>query len=166
MRTNTRTTRFAIAAAVAMALAASPAIASAAPVYTLDLNLTSYHLERWARRDLNQHNLGIGITRRITRTWSLSAGWYRNSYRRGSTYLLASWTPLHLSMPAGWSIAAGATAGYDSGYRSSEIATAPWVAAALVRVIAPAGWSINFDAVPNAPGGRSGFIGMQVSLPL
>ena len=164
MRTNTRTTLTAFAAA--MAIAAAPIAASAAPVYTLDLNLASYHLERWARDSLNQHNLGLGLTARINPNWSLSAGWYRNSYRRGSAYLLASWTPLHASMPAGWSIAAGATAGFDSGYRRSEIATAPWVAAGLVRVISPAGWSINFDGVPNAPGGRSGFVGAQLSLPL
>lgn len=162
MHINTRTAR---TAAVAVALALAPVIASAA-TYSLDVNLASYHTEGWARRQLNQHNLGAGVTAQIDRNWSVSAGWYRNSYRRGSTYLLASWTPLHASLPAGWSLAAGATAGYDSGYRSSEIATAPWVAAALVRVISPRGWSINFDGVPNAPGGRSGFVGMQVSLPL
>ena len=159
---NTRI-RFTI---VAAALALAPAIASAAPVYTLDLNLTSYHLERWARRDLNQHNYGLGITAQVDRNWSLSTGWYRNSYRRGSTYLLASWTPLHASLPAGWSLAAGATGGYDSGYRSSEIATAPWVAAGLLRVISPAGWSINLTGVPNASHSRSGFVGVQLSLPL
>ena len=162
----TRTTTRTLAVAAALALAASPAIASAAPTYTLDLNLASYHLERWARRDLNQRNYGLGITAQVDRNWSLSTGWYRNSYRRGSTYLLASWTPLHASLPAGWSLAAGATGGFDSGYRSSEIATAPWVAAGLLRVIAPSGWSINFTGVPNASHSRSGFIGMQVSLPL
>ena len=165
MRTNTRTTRFTLAVAVAMALA-TPTTASAAPTYTLDLNLASYHLERWARQSLNQRNLGAGITAQIDRNWSVSAGGYRNSYRRTSTYLLASWTPLHASLPAGWSIAAGATGGYDSGYRSSEIATAPWVAAGLLRVISPAGWSINLTGVPNASHSRSGFVGMQLSLPM
>ena len=155
----------AIAAGMALSLA-SPAIASAAPVYTLDLNLASYHTEAWARQQLNQHNLGLGITAQIDCTWSVSVGGYRNSYRRTSTYLLANWTPLHLALPAGWSIAAGATGGYDSGYRRDEIQTAPWVAAGLLRVIAPAGWSINLTAVPNAGPTRSGFVGMQLSLPI
>ncbi|MHB1773553.1 MAG: hypothetical protein ACYCST_17795 [Acidimicrobiales bacterium] len=154
-----------LAVALAAALAA-PVAVSAAPTYTLDLNLASVHLERWARHDLNQRNLGAGLTAHFSPNWSVSAGWYRNSYRRGSTYLLASWTPLHWSLPAGWSVAAGATAGLDSGYRSDELATQPWVAAALLRVIAPQGWSINLTAVPNAPHARSGFIGMQLAVPL
>ncbi len=154
-----------ITAAIVVALAA-PAAASAAPTYTLDVNLASVHTERWARHSLNQRNLGIGATARFTPDWSVSGGWYRNSYRRGSAYLLVNWTPLHFELPAGWSIAAGATAGLDSGYRHSELATEPVVAAGLLRVIAPAGWSMNLDAVPNAPGRRAGFIGAQLAVPL
>jgi hypothetical protein len=157
--------RAAILAALIAALTA-PAIASAAPSYTLDANLASVHTERWARRSLNQHNEGLGITARFSPDWSISGGWYRNSYRRGSGYALVNWTPLHWSLPAGWSLAAGGTAGLGSGYRRSELGSEPLVAAGLVRVIAPAGWSINLTAVPNAPGRRSGFIGMQVSMPL
>lgn len=160
-----RITKTILATALIAALAA-PTIASAATNYTLDVNLASFHTERWARQSLNQRNLGLGATARFNRDWSISAGWYRNSYRRGSAYLLANWTPLHWSLPAGWSLSAGATAGLDSGYRTDELATEPLVAAALVRVIAPSGWSVNFTAVPNAPGRRSGFIGAQVSLPL
>ena len=155
-----------IAAAIAVALIAPVAASAAPPTYTLDVNLASYHTERWARHDLNQRNLGLGATAHFNRDWSVSVGWYRNSYRRGSAYLLASWTPLHASLPAGWSIAAGATAGLDSGYCRDELATEPLVAAGLVRVIAPKGWSINLTSVSNAPGRRSGFIGAQVSMPL
>ena len=154
-----------LTAAIAVALIA-PVAASAAPTYTLDVNLASYHTEAWARHQLNQRNLGAGITANFNRDWSVSAGWYRNSYRRTSAYLLVNWTPWHASMPAGWSLAAGATAGLDSGYRSDELATEPLVAAALVRVIAPQGWAVDLTAVPNAPGRGSGFIGAQVSLPL
>lgn len=155
-----------LAAVLAALIAPVAASASAAPTYTLDVNLASFHTERWARDSLNQKNLGIGVTARFTPNWSVSTGWYRNSYRRGSAYALVNWTPVHASLPAGWSIAAGATAGLDSGYLSDELATQPAVAAALLRVIAPQGWSINLTAVPNAPGRRSGFIGAQVSLPL
>ena len=157
--------RIKILAAVLAALIV-PVAASATTSYTLDVNLASYHTERWARRELNQHNEGLGVTAHFNRDWSLSGGWYRNSYRRGSAYLLANWTPLHLPLRGGWSVAAGATAGLDSGYRTDELATQPAVAAALLRVIAPRGWSINFTAVPNAGAHCSGFIGMQVSMPL
>ena len=150
-----------ITAAVILAALAAPVAASASPTYTLDVNLASVHTERWARHDLNQRNLGLGATVHFTQDWSVSAGWYRNSYRRGSAYALVNWTPWHVSLPAGWSIAAGATAGLDSGYRSSELATQPLVAAGLLRVIAPAGWAVDLTAVPNAPGGRTGFIGAQ-----
>lgn len=154
-----------ITAALVAALAA-PVAASATTSFTLDVNLASVHTERWARRDLNQRNLGLGATARFSPDWSISAGWYRNSYRRGSTYLIANWTPLHVSLPLHWSLAAGVTAGLDSGYRSSELATEPLVAAALLRLIAPAGWSIDLTAVPNAPRDKSGFVGMQLSMPL
>ena len=160
-----RITKTILAAALIAALAA-PAIASAATTFSLDVNLASIHTERWARHDLNQRNLGAGITAQLTPNWSVSTGWYRNSYRRGSAYALVNWTPLHWSLPAGWSIAAGATAGLDSGYRTNEIATQPLVAAALVRVIAPAGWAVDLTAVPNASAGRTGFVGAQISLPL
>ena len=156
-------------ALTAVALAAAfvaPIIASAATTFSLDVNLASIHTERWARHDLNQRNGGLGLTARLSPDWSLSAGWYRNSYRRGSAYLLVNWTPLGVELPAGWLLAAGGTAGLDSGYRSDEIASQPLVAAGLLRVIAPAGWSINFTCVPNAGPGRSGFIGAQASMPL
>ncbi|EQD55664.1 conserved hypothetical protein, secreted, partial [mine drainage metagenome] len=70
-----------------IAICAAPVVASAAPTYTLDVNLASYHTERWARHALNQHNEGAGLTAQFNRDWSISGGWYRNSYRRGSTYL-------------------------------------------------------------------------------
>ena len=156
-----------IAAALIAALAAPiAASATTSTSYTLDVNLASVHTEAWARRDLNQHNLGLGATAHFTPDWSVSAGWYRNSYRRTSAYALLNWTPLHWGLPAGWRIAAGGTAGFDSGYRTSEIACQPFVAAGLLRVLAPAGWSLNLTAVPNAPGRRSGFIGAQISMPL
>ena len=163
---NRTRTILAVAIAAAILTTAAPAFAANAPRWSLDVNLASVHTEAWARRDLNQHNLGLGATVHFAPNWSVSAGWYRNSYRRGSTYALVNWTPLHWNLPAGWRIAAGATAGLDSGYRSSELATQPLVAAGLLRVIAPQGWSMNLTAVPNAPGRRSGFIGMQVSVPI
>ncbi len=155
-----------ILAATIIAAIAAPVAASAATTFSLDVNLASYHLERWARHSLNQRNLGAGITANFNRDWSVSAGWYRNSYRRGSAYALVNWTPLHLPLRGGWSLAAGATAGLDSGYRTDELATEPVVAAALVQLRAPSGWSVNLTGVPNDGPGRSGFVGAQFSLPL
>ena len=150
-----------------LVLSASLPIIGEAAAYTLDMNLTSWHTERWARRELNQHNGGLGVTVQFLPDWSASAGFYRNSYRRTSAYLLADWTPLHQRFgTTGWQLAAGGEAGLASGYRRREMACEPFVAAGLIRLIAPAGWSLNFSAVPNAPGHRAGFIGAQLSLPI
>ncbi len=169
MQTKTTAPRRTILAAALIAALAAPAAATASaasPHWTLDVNLASYHTERWARHSLNQNNLGLGVTWRASRDWSVSSGFYRNSYRRDSTYMLANWTPLHLPLRGGWSLAAGATAGLDSGYRTDELATEPVVAAALVQLRAPSGWSVNLTGVPNDGPGRSGFVGAQFSLPL
>lgn len=155
----------AVLSAALLSLAAVTS-ANAAPTYTMDINLASVHTEQWARHDLNQRNEGLGFSAHFNRNWSVSTGWYRNSYRRGSAYLLANWTPLHFALPADWRIAAGGTAGLDSGYRTNEVASQPFMAAGLVRVIAPQGWSVNLMAVPNGSGRRSGFIGAQMSVPL
>jgi hypothetical protein len=97
------------------AIAAAPA-AGADTYYTLDTNLASVHLEHWARHDLNQKNLGLGITAHFNEDWSISGGEYDNSYHRQTDYLLVNWTPFHLPLSAtGWSIAAGATSGLASG---------------------------------------------------
>ena len=163
MNIRIRTTVIAVALIASLA---APAIASASTNWSLDVNLASYHLERWARQSLNQHNLGLGVTRYLTRNASVSAGFYRNSYRRTSEYALVNFTPLHVALPGGWALAAGATGGLDFGYRRCEIQSAPWVAAGLLRVVAPGSWSLNLTAVPNAGAGRSGFIGVQMSMPL
>lgn len=134
-------------------------------VCQLDLNLASVHTERWARQDLNQTNPGLGVTAHLNKNWAVSAGWYQNSYRRTSAYALAQWTPVHVQVDS-WRVDAGAEAGLVSGYRRAEVPSAPVMAAALVRVVAPKGWSVNFTMVPNGPNRSSGFIGLQVSIPL
>jgi hypothetical protein len=38
------------------------------------------------RSGYNEFNYGLGVEQGITNRWSVSAGWYYNSERRGSTY--------------------------------------------------------------------------------
>lgn len=155
-----------ILAALAACLAtAIMAPAAHATTFTLDLNLASVHTERWARDSLNQRNEGVGVTAQLDSSWSLSAGWYRNSYRRTSAYALAAWTPVHIPL-GNWRLDAGGEAGLVSGYRHSEVASQPLMGAGLMRVVAPHGWSLDLSFIPNAPGRRSGFVGAQLSLPL
>ena len=151
-----------LAVVLAGALAAPAAHATD---YTLDLNLASIHTEHWARKRLNQRNEGLGITAQLAPSWSVSTGFYRDSYRRTSVYALAAWTPVHIPLGA-WHIDAGGEAGLVSGYRRSEVASRPLMAAGLLRVVAPSRWALDFDFVPNAPGRNSGFVGAQLSLPL
>ncbi|HEY4093572.1 MAG TPA: hypothetical protein VGN46_18850 [Luteibacter sp.] len=151
---------------LAACLTAAFAMPSAhAVTFTLDLNLASVHTERWARETLNQRNEGLGITAQLDPSWSLSAGFYVNSYRRTSAYALAAWTPLRIPLGT-WGIAAGAEAGLVTGYRRNEAASQPLMGAGLVRVVTPRGWSLDLSAVPNTPNRHSGFVGAQLSLPL
>jgi len=151
---------------IALLILCAPTLVWAAPThYTLDLNVASLHTEKWARQDLNQNNLGLGVTAHVNKNWAVSSGFYRNSYRRTSVYALAQWTPIHIPMGS-WRIDAGAEAGLVSGYRRSEVPSAPVMGAGLVRVVSPHGWSVNFTIVPNTPNRSSGFVGLQVSAPL
>jgi len=151
-----------IVACLATAIAA-PSVR--ATTLTLDLNLASIHTEHWARDTLNQRNEGLGLTVQLDPSWSLSTGFYRNSYRRTSAYALAAWTPLRIPLGA-WHIDAGGEAGLVTGYHRSEVTSRPLMAAGLLRVVAPRGWSLDLSIVPNAPNRCSGFVGAQLSLPL
>lgn len=136
---------------------------------TLDLNVACVHGEQWARRNLNQSNPGVGFTYRIGSKgadWAVSAGAYENSYQRLTAYTLAEWTPIHVGNLQGWHMDVGIAGGAASGYRRSEIPTAPLMGTALVRIESPLGIAANIFAVPNAGARESGFIGLQLSIPL
>lgn len=127
-------------------------LAGAAPLdrlpLSLDVNTTCVHTRAWARDHLNQVNLGVGLTGTLTPDWSVSAGFYRNSFRRLSAYALANWTPLHLLLP-GIRLGAGLTAGFLTGYSYDENPIRPLAAGALLQ---------RFDCTesPTAAAGRSG----------
>ena len=141
-------------------------IAHANPVWTLDVNTISVHAQAWERDHLNQQNYGLGLTYRMDGTWGIAGGWYDNSFRRTSAYLLAEWTPWQLGPNCGWHVRAGLSAGLDSGYRHAEVQTEPLIAAGLVRVIAPQGWDVNLEIAPSAGITEVGFVGVQLALPL
>ncbi|MBB5360892.1 hypothetical protein HDE76_004144 [Rhodanobacter sp. ANJX3] len=135
----------------------------------LDVNTVSIHGEQWARHDLNQINPGLGITYRPEGSagdWALSVGAYDNSYRRLTAYALAEWTPIHIGNPQGWHVDAGLSGGVASGYRRSEIPTSPAMGTALFRIESPSGMAASFFAVPNFGARASGFIGLQIGVPL
>ena len=155
--------------AAGLLLAVSLATAHAADAlpspWSLDINATSVHTEAWARRQLNQDNPGLGIEYQFTPDWSAAGGFYRNSYRRETAYMLGVWTPLHLGLPCGLTANAGIAAGLVSGYRRPEVPTEPLAAGAVLRLRTAHGFGINLLAVPNTQSG-SGFIGLQLVAPI
>ena len=151
-------------------IGATPDAKTFAPIFSgvplsLDVNLASIHTEAWARQQLNQFNPGLGLTYTFSRDWSASAGFYENSYRRTSAYTLANWTPLHASLPGDFTLGAGLTAGLVSGYTRTECPVEPFAAGLLVQ-IRRKGWGFNIIGVPNTPRGGSGFVGLQLVVPV
>lgn len=139
--------------------------APAASRWALDISTTSYHLRQWARDSLNQHNEGLGLEYQYSPNWGGAAGFYKNSYSRTSVYATATYTPLHITLPAGFSMAAGGLVGVISGYTNQEAPARPLMAAALLEVRNASGWGINLLCVPNA-GQSAGFVGLQLVVPL
>lgn len=137
-----------------------------AAIWRLDVNIGSVHTEAWARNSLNQRNPGVGLEWAPSRTWAVAFGEYWNSYRRATAYVLGEWTPIQLGDANDWHLDAGVGAGFASGYRHNEVATAPFVGAAIVRLVSPSGFALNVVGVPNAGAEQSGFIGFQLAVPL
>ena len=133
--------------------------------WALDISTTSYHTRQWARDSLNQDNPGLGIEYHCTQNSGFAAGFYKNSYSRTSLYALATYTPWHISLPEGFSVAAGGAFGAISGYTRAEAPARPLLGAALVQVRSAGGYGINLVAVPNM-GRSAGFVGLQLVVPL
>lgn len=137
-----------------------------AATWRLDVNIGSVHTERWARDSLNQRNPGVGLEWAPSRTWAVAVGEYWNSYRRATAYALGEWMPVQLGDANDWHLDAGIAAGVASGYRRDEVSTAPFAAAAVVRLVSPSGFALNVVGIPNAGADQSGFIGFQLAVPL
>jgi hypothetical protein len=154
-----------LAAITALSSIAHAADAPQPARFSLDLNLASVHTEAWARHQLNQDNPGLGIERQFNRNWSAAGGFYKNSYRRETAYMLAVWAPLHCDLPGGLTASAGLAAGLVSGYRRTEVPTEPLAGGAVLRLRTAHGLGVNLLAVPNTQSG-SGFIGLQFVAPI
>ena len=155
---------------LALAIVACLSLCLPAPAHasTLDLslNVASIHTERWARDELNQVNPGAGLAYHWNRTWAVAGGVYTNSYRQPTVYALAEWTPLHVGQVNHWHVDAGVAAGIATGYTRAEIPCAPLAGAALIRITAHDGITLNVLGVPNMGARNSGFVGFQLSIPL
>lgn len=143
-----------------------PAHQARAGTFDLDVTTTAIHTRAWAQRDLNQVNPGLGLEYHFTRTWGVMGGVYRNSYKRPTWYTAATFTPLHLGRTNGWQADAGIGAGLATGYTRRENSVAPAMAAGVLRVRTPSGTGVNLLWVPNQPHDGTGFVGLQISIPL
>ena len=134
-------------------------IAHAATYWTLDANCCSIHANAWERGHLNERNLGLGVTVQHD-AWGMASGFYDNSFRRISKYLLADWLPIHFGP-----FRAGITAGAASGYAKSNVASEPWIGGLEVTAKLPADMIGRAIIVPSI-GSTVGFAGFQLGLRL
>jgi tetrahydromethanopterin S-methyltransferase subunit B len=98
--------------------------------------VTSFHFDR--NKDYNEKNLGLGIERRFSETWSASTGYFRNSFNRDTVYVFAGYTPIEVY---GWRVGmvGGAVSGYDR-------RITPWLTGLIMRDFGRVG--VNIVAAP------------------
>ena len=98
--------------------------------------ITSFHFDR--SKHYNESNFGIGIERRLNEKWSVSTGYFRNSFDRHTNYVFAGYTPLQVS---DWRVGAviGGVTGYENG-------VSPWLTGIATRDYGRVGINIVFSA--------------------
>ena len=84
---------------------------SSAETY-LQINGTSLH----SKPGFNAANYGAGIEHDLDNTWSVAAGWYRNSEYNGSTY---GYTRYAIWKSGDWNVGIGA--GIVTGYNAHKV---------------------------------------------
>ena len=102
---------------------------------SLVATLASYHFDR--SKEYNESNLGLGIEQKLNSEWSISAGFFRNSFNRHTNYVFAGYTPLHFDS---WRVGAviGGVTGYENG-------VAPWLTGIATRDYGRIGLNIVFS---------------------
>lgn len=120
-----------------LAFLTTPLVALIANAQTYAVaTLASYHFDRDKRyREINP---GLGLEHRLSDTWSVSAGFFRNSFDRHTNYVFAGYTPVEVM---GWrtGVVAGAVTGYED--RAS-----PWFTGVATRDFGSIGVNIVFAA--------------------
>jgi len=98
--------------------------------------ITSWHFDR--DKKYNESNFGLGIEQRLNQEWSISAGYFRNSFDRHTNYAFVGYTPVEVM---GWrtGVVAGAVTGYED--RAS-----PWFTGVATRDFGSIGVNIVFAA--------------------
>ena len=98
-----------------LALAAAYSNKAQAADAWLTATIASYHTRRTV--DHNERNWGLGFEYSLSDRWRVSAGDYRNSYYRNTTYAGIMWLPVHEG-----ALRAGVMVGGATGY-SRTVAT-------------------------------------------
>lgn len=97
--------------------------------------ITSWHFDR--DKKYNENNFGLGIEQRLNQDWSISAGYFRNSFDRHTNYALASYTPLQYG---DWrlGVVMGGVTGYEDG-------VSPWLTGVATRDYGRIGINLVFS---------------------
>jgi hypothetical protein len=115
--------------------------------------LASYHYT--GSGDYEQRNWGFGIEQRLTDSFAVAGGVYRNSHRRDSLYFGAAWAPLKFGL-----VSLGIAALLVGGYETVE---EPELVKAIFPVVSIDyhGLGLNIPIVPPT-NSNAGAIGLQV----
>jgi len=107
-----------------LAFLTTPLVALIANAQTYAVaTITSWHFDR--DKNYNESNFGLGIEQRLNQEWSISAGYFRNSFDRHTNYAFVGYTPVEVM---GWrtGIVAGGVTGYEDGI-------SPWFTGVATR---------------------------------
>lgn len=148
-----------VVAVLAMLLA--PASARATELW-LSVNTVSWHAERECPAcpggQQNQANWGGGLEAHFAHGLRVMAGGYRNSWSRGTAYLLGAWQPIEVGYAK-----AGVFAGAVTGYRSEDdCQTTVCPAAGLIFSLERERVGLNLLVVPAVSPKHTTVIGLQV----
>ena len=102
-------------------------LAAAEGDWWLDVNVASKHIH--PKRDFNEHNEGLGLTYGLSDTQAIAGGFFRNSDREQSRYLLYQYTPW-----AWHALHGGAVVGLIDGYPRMHSGGVFPMAALLLKV--------------------------------
>lgn len=124
---------------IALALMATGVNAAAADL-SLQLHGPSWHAAPRAEfdstgRQWDELNVGLGIRSTYSETWSVQAGFYRNSVDRTTVYAVVNYTPLQIG-PVRMGVFGGLATGYPAGVPLGAGGMVQWGPVTL-RIVPP-----------------------------